>query len=120
MKYLWLAIVALSSVGHAAPEDREVTIASWQVYTRWGTDSDFEVRVTDTLNTPCAATNAGKVFTHIVTNAVNYPLLQMWQASLAYAATTGNGKVILRYDPAMCDSTRGAMLLGVKNVPPAS
>lgn len=128
----------LSSSAFAAPYEYEVTVESWEFYLRAGVDNNFEVRFSAAVPStyaiaPAAATPASpdpmtacgglKVFTRMNSNNGEMVMWQSWQSALQYAAATntsagaGKVKVLIRADLAVCDATRGANLLGVRNMP---
>lgn len=108
----------------AAPVEQEVTVESWSLYLRNGADYNLEIKVSDTnLQTGCTAANQHRVFTNWHGNAGVIAMYQTWQSALQYASATDSrtgahrNKVFIRYDPAICDAARGALLLGVRNFP---
>ena len=116
-------LLGLAGITAAVPEERVVTVESWQLYIRNGVDYNFEVRFTDSLQTSCAAANQNKVFTNWFSSNANVEMYAAWQAALQYASATdtamgpNRAKVAIKFDPAVCDATRGALLLGIRNFP---
>lgn len=116
-------LLGFAGMASAVPEERVVTVESWQLYIRSGVDYNFEVRFTDSLQTSCAAANQNKVFTNWYSSNANVEMYAAWQAALQYASATdtatgpNRAKVSIKFDPAVCDATRGALLLGIRNYP---
>jgi len=124
MKNLFLLAFWLTGAVYAAPTETEVVIKSWQAYIRYGVDYNFEVRIDDA--SPAAALTAcsgQKVFTLSLPYNTYVGMYAVWQAVLQYTAATdpnsgvARNKVFIKYDPAICDATRGAVLLGIRNFP---